>query len=155
MELAATEEIFLPRARAWIALSDFAAFEALLAERDVGLSRVAEGDSSGLGTRWHGAATIESVRWPFAAEVTEIQAPSALRLEMASGGIEGALAVELHEAGAERSRADVRLALGARGVRARLVLQPLKLAQGRLEARFGRAVASFARRLEARAASSA
>jgi len=155
MEFAAVEEIALPPASAWVALSDFGAFEALLAERGVELSRVTGEEQPGLGTKWEGAATVEGVRWPFTAEVTGIDAAGALRLDMASGGVAGALAVRLERSGAERSRAAVRLTLRARSVRARLVLQPLKLAHGRLEERFGRAVARLARRLESHAASSA
>jgi hypothetical protein len=71
-------------------------------------------------------------------------------LALTSAGLEGDLSVSLTEGKAGRTHVDVGLALSARTVRARIFLQPLKLAHATLQARFASRLGKLARAMERR-----
>ena len=150
MRLYATEELKLPPKRAWAEATNFSGFEKLLIDRGAELARSAEPDPPGLGTRWQGSFAYNGKRREVAAEVTRYEPPHAMLIVLESAGLDGQLQVALAEGRHGRTHLDVTLDLAARTMRARVFLQPLKLAHATLEARFAARLAKLARAMEKR-----
>ena len=150
MRLHATEELKLPIRLAWMEVTNFAGFEALLRERGAELERSEEPDPPGLGTRWQGSFEYGGKRRDMTAEVVRFAPPHEMEIALVSAGLDGELRVTLVEGKAGRTHIDVTVDLAARTMRARLFLQPLKLAHATLQARFAGRVGKLARAMEKR-----
>ncbi|KPQ10452.1 MAG: Polyketide cyclase / dehydrase and lipid transport [Rhodobacteraceae bacterium HLUCCA09] len=150
MRLHATEELKLPQRRAWAEVTNFGGFEKLLRDRGAELERSAEPQPPGLGTRWQGSFEYSGKRREITAEVTRYEPPHALHLQLTSAGLDGEFAVTLTEGKGGRTHIDVGLDLAARTMRARIFLQPLKLAHATLQARFATRLGKLARAMEKR-----
>ncbi len=150
MRLHATEELKLPLKLAWMEVTNFAGFEALLRERGGDLVRSEEPNPPGLGTRWQGSFDYGGKRREMTAELVRFAPPHEMEIALASAGLDGTLQVTLMEGKAGRTHLDVSVDLAARTMRARIFLQPLKLAHATLQARFAGRVGKLARAMEKR-----
>jgi hypothetical protein len=148
MDLRAREELKLPLARAWAEVTNVAGFEKLLRDRGAQLERSAEPDPPGLGTTWTGSFEARGQRREVSAEITRFDAPEALDMALQSAGLEGVLQVRLAEAGKSRTEVAVTLTLAARTLKAKIFMQPMKLAHGTMQDRFAGRVSRLARALE-------
>jgi len=148
MRLQAREELKLPLTRAWAEVTNVAGFEKLLRDRGAELARSAAPDPPGLGTTWTGSFEARGQRREVSAEITRFDAPEALDMALRSAGLEGVLEVRLADAGRGRTAVAVTLTLAARTLKAKVFMQPMKLAHGTIQERFAGRVAKLARALE-------
>lgn len=150
MKLFAEEDVALSADRTWSEIARFEAYEALLAERGAVLVRT-PADGTGLGTQWAGEYPINARATPVSAEIVRCDPPQALTLDLAGGGLGGALEVGVAALSADTCRVSVSLTFEARSLPGRLLLQPMKLGHAKLEQRLADRLAHLARGLEAKA----
>lgn len=150
MELHASEGVKLPIRLAWAEATNFAGFEKLIRDRGGAVTRSAEPAPPGLGTQWEGSFTYSGKVRDVSAEVVRFDAPHHLHLAITSAGLAGMAKIELADLGQRKTQVSVRLTLEARTLKARIFLQPLKLAHATLEARFAKGIARLARGMEKR-----
>lgn len=150
MKLSATTEMKMPPKRAYRELTDFGAFETLLAERGAELVRSSEPDPPGPGTRWEGTVPFNGVARDVTVEVTEAVPDARLCFALTGPGLEGTAEIALTEASKRATRVAVEVNVTPRTMRGRILIQPLKLAHATLEARFADRVDRLARAIEKR-----
>jgi len=150
MDLTASTEVKLAPRRAWAEITDFDGLERLLRDRGAEIARAPEPDPPGVGTRWEGAFDYSGTRREGTARVVALEPERHLRLALQSAGLEGQADIRLAQVAATRCRIDLALHIEARTLRARLFLQPLRLAHGTLEARLAARLGKIARAIEAR-----
>ncbi|PWJ22375.1 SRPBCC family protein [Jannaschia seohaensis] len=151
MQFTATEEIAAPIDAVWARVTDFDGFAAAIRKRGGKVER--KGDAAyGPGAAWTGAAEVLGKVRKVEVQVTRMDVPERLKLAAQAEGLDIDLTVKLEALSEARTRLTISSTATARSVRAKVVLQPIKLAQGKLAERFAGRVAGFARRIEAESA---
>lgn len=150
MQFRTTEDIRLPIRLAWTEVTNFNGFEKLIRERGGEVTRSDTPHPPGLGTRWDGRFSYSGKVRDVSGEVIRFDAPHHLGLSLLSAGLQGTLTIELADLGQRRTQLSVVLTLEARGLKARIFLQPLKLAHATMQARFAKGIAKLARAMERR-----
>jgi len=150
MEIITREDIEAPVDFVFGQVTDFQTFERQAMRRGADVKRRDRLPAPGKGSGWDVIFKFRGKDRRLAAEVTQFEAPVLLRLDTASGGIDGVTMVELVPLARTRTRLTTRTTLGATGLTAKLLLQSLRLARGTLTRRMQGRVASFAADVEAR-----
>lgn len=151
MDLKATEEIAVPIDVAWRGITEFDRFEEALRRQEVTLHR--EGQEVGEGTTWEAEFPFMGRTLKATASVARMESPRLLRLEGQGTGIIGYAEIALTQLDEERCRADVSAGLKAKAIGAQVILQPLRVAKGRLQEQLAERVGRIARRVEEQYAS--
>lgn len=147
MKLSGREDIDAPIANVWAAVSDFDAYELLALRRGVEVTRI--GVLPGLS--WQTAFQLRGKRRQVKLRLQKMERPTHLGFDFTSAPVEGNGQVELIELGPNRTRLMVSTEVKPRTLAARLFLQSLKLARGRVNRRFNQRLEKLARLVEARA----
>ncbi|TFL18802.1 SRPBCC family protein [Jannaschia formosa] len=151
MQFTATEEIAAPIDAVWARVTDFDGFAEALRTRGGKAERQDEGPV-GPGSAWTGAAEIMGKIRFVEVTVTRMDVPTGLGIAAHAEGIDIVLDVTLEALSQARTRLTVTTQAAATSIRAKVLLQPLKLAHGTIEERYRGRVAGFARRIEGKAA---
>lgn len=140
MKLTAITDLDAPAGYVYACLADHGAWEREAADRGVEVRRPADMPLSGLGAGWR-------VKVPFRGQPVDILLrldqqvpPERLGFAMQSKAIEGEFVLTVIELSQRRSRLQVMLEVKARTLAARLLLNTLALARGRVQARFDKRV---------------
>lgn len=160
MKLNARQDIDAAPAAVFRALADFDHWERAALRRGVDVQRTDPGaDTAALPVS---APRAEPPPWPVAGmawrigfswrgrprrlafDLAAIDVPHALRFAGASAAAEGTLAIDVVALGARRTRLSMSLEVKPRTLAARLFIQSLRLARGRVATRFDNAVAFVA-----------
>lgn len=144
MKVSARVDIDLPRAVVFAAASDLAAAEARLADRGVEVVRVADRVPPGPGIAWTARARLRGRVRDVASELTVFDPPEGLAIRSRIGGMTAMLDVRFVALAAARTRVIVGMDLRADTLKARLVLQALRLGKGRLRGRLERGLSVWA-----------
>lgn len=144
MKVSARIDLDLPRATVFAAASDFAAAEARLAARGVEIRRVADRTPPGPGIAWTARARLRGRTRDIASEVTELDPPQGLTIRSQIGGMVATFDVRVVALSADRTRVIAGLDLRATTMKARVILQALRLAKGRIRGRMERGLAAWA-----------
>ncbi|MEL6203835.1 MAG: SRPBCC family protein [Pseudomonadota bacterium] len=164
MDFHAEIEIDLPQADVWSVVSDFETVEALVADRGGRLDRLeghhhgaatADGHTPGLGTAWNGMFPVKGREIEFRAEVVRFEAPERLDLEIEGNGLTGESELALADGAEGGTLMRIRVKIEGHSLRAKVFLQPLRLAHGALQTRFAERMGNIARSIEAMAAAKA
>ena len=151
MRFEAEERVDAPAEWAFARLSDTAAIEA--AARRRGLEVVREGPpAAAAGAAWRVGFPLGGARREARVTVAEHEPPRRMRLSADAGGVAGDLVVEVVPEGPDACRLAVSADLAGSGLRGRAMMQPLRLARGRIGERFARAVEDAAAALSRRRA---
>ncbi len=150
MQFSAREDIDVPIDTVFAMLSDFDRFERLAMRRGADVRRMPHADLTG--TTWETEFKLRGRLRQFTIVLEECDAPTLMRFEATSKGMRGSTVIELLALSSRRTRMDVRLALAAKTLPARLVLQSLKLGQTRFRRQFQQRFRDFAREMEDRTA---
>lgn len=148
MDLSATKEIALPIAIVWQEVTHFEQFEEGLRRREVTLER-SEGDVS-MGTSWTAHFPLAGRTLKAKAHVVRLEAPHAVRLEGQGTGIDGYADVRLEAASEATTRITLQTGLKAKAIGAQVILQPLRLARGKLQGQLDAQLERIARGMEQR-----
>jgi len=134
----------LPRAMVFSAASDFAAVEARLSERGVEVTRVADRVPPGAGIAWTARARLRGRVRDIATELEGFDPPQGLSIRSRIGGMTVMSDARFVALAAGRTRVIVGLDMRADTLKARLVLQALRLGKARLRGRLERTLSAWA-----------
>ncbi len=148
MELKTCQDIAAPIDVAWRRITQFEQFEEGLRRQDVVLHRADPDTDVRVGTLWDAEVPMMGRTLTAKATVVRMEAPHLLRLEGRGTGIDGHAEITLTALDDGHTRADVTAGLKARALGAQVILQPLRVARGRLEEQFAARVERIARRIE-------
>ena len=143
MKLSGREDIDAPIAKVWSVVTDFDALELLALRRGVEVSRTGVVPA----ISWKTAFDLRGKRRKVQIRLQRLERPSHLGVSFTSSPAEGSGLLELIELGPNRTRMTVSVEVKPRTLAARLLLQSLKLARGRVNKRFNQRLAQFARQV--------
>ncbi len=131
-------------------LTDFDGWEALARAKGAQIMRQdpAGRMQAGEGSRWEGSFIFKGKTRNGVLVLREACASERLAMQADGRGIGGDLLVEITPIGAGRSRLSVQGELRPKSLAARLFVQSLRLAKGRVQAKLNKRVADYGRRLE-------
>ena len=150
MELTTEQDIDAPIDRIFAELSDFDAMERRAIRHGATVHRESEGGPDGCGMRWHARAQFRGKPHDLDVSVVAIETPELLQLETRTGGLEARCVIELVALSDARTRVTVSVALKAKTLSARLLVQSIKLAKGEIDRKFRKRMAGYAEQIEAR-----
>lgn len=133
-------------------LTDFEGWEALARAKGAHITRQdpAERMQAGEGSRWEGSFIFKGKTRDGVLVLRTLRASERLAMQAEGRGIGGDLLVEITPINATRSRLSVQGELRPKSLAARLFVQSLRLAKGRVQAKLNKRLADYGRRLEAK-----
>jgi hypothetical protein len=143
MKVSARIDLDLPQASVFAAASDFDALEARIAARGIEIARVADCTPPGPGLAWAARARLRGRLRDVASELTALDTPRGLTIQSRIGGMVATFEVRVIALAAGRTRVITGLDLRATTLKARVVLQALRLGKGRIRARMERGLAAW------------
>lgn len=147
MKLTSREDIEAPIALVHSALTDFDHFETAAQRRGAEVIR----DSEDGKLRWFTSFMFRQKRRNVTIALSRHEAPALLVFSFDSPNLSGEVTVELMTLGPKRTRKTTALDVRPKTLAARILMQPLKLARGRVLRRYRKRAAQFAALLETRA----
>ena len=147
MKFSTREDIEAPITHVFARVTDFSNFERRALRAGAHISRSDEGPV-GIGTSWTVLFTFRGRERSVASTLTELTEPTDLKVESVSDGMTVETNVALVALSPGRTRLMVGMELRARTLTARLLLQSMKLAKGKLQKRFKARVLNFAEEIE-------
>ncbi len=132
MKFKVSEDIDAPLSFVWAQLTNFDGFESDARGRGAELTRVGNWNTPAKGVEWRGAATIRGKRRPITAKITDFQREDLCLIESRVGGMDCSYEMTFVELSPVLTRVSSTLDLSAQTLTARLFLQTMKLARGRV-----------------------
>lgn len=132
MKFKVSEDVDAPADITWARFTDFTGIEAEALGRGAELSRVGNWASPTAGCGWRGSAKIRGRVRPVASEISVLDGPERCEIKTTVGGMEAVYDMTFLELRPDMTRVQVTLDLSANTLSARLALQTLKLARGRV-----------------------
>lgn len=151
MEFQAKEDIEAPIDKVFAILSDVNGMERQALRRGIKVRRTTPEEAPDAGMRWNAGFKFRGRDMTADVLLSRFEPPEALAFEGQSGGLETAFDVDLTALSPGRTRMSVTAMLSPKTLSARLLVQSLKLAKGRVTRKFSVRVAQFAKTLEERA----
>ena len=136
-------------------LTDFEALERRAMRRGITVRRGFRGAEPGLGDGWEATFRFRGKNRTANVTLEEFDAPQYLRFGGKSGGLQTETQIELVPLSSNSTRVNVLFKMTPNTLSARLLVQSFKLARSRINKRFKKRMASFAREIESRVAKSA
>ncbi len=150
MKLSTQQDIEAPIEKVFAAVSDFDKFEKTLMQRGAKIERADALDAPAPGMAWDINFGFRGRQREAKATIEELSGPDTVKAVAVSSGVHGYLDVELKAISEDRTRMKVGLDMRPKTLPARVLIQSLKLAQGKIKTRFKNRVANFAKDIEAR-----
>ncbi|WP_180287462.1 SRPBCC family protein [Puniceibacterium antarcticum] len=150
MNFTAQEDIKAPLDQVFAELSDFEAILAAVTQQGGEVQRTDDGDATGVGSRWSSAFELNDKMREITVTLTEYVPPNAMAFVAVSAGIELQARVDLVALTSVETRVDVVVDMLPKTMSARLLMQPMKLARGKLADKFQSRVKTYAKELETR-----
>jgi carbon monoxide dehydrogenase subunit G len=148
MRFTTREDIEVPVAEVFAALTDFDRFEREALRRGAEVERGGDLASPGTGRSWVVRFRHRGRDRELSTGIDTWDPPKGFSTLGRIGGFEGRMVIDLTELSPRRTRLRVDLEVKARSLTARLMLQSLKLAKASLSNRFKARFHGFARQLE-------
>ena len=148
MKLSNRQDIEAPIESVYAAASDFAAIERMMAKRGVLVEPDPVSPTSGPGKRWTARAAWRGREHVIRSELVSVDPGQGYAIESISGGVVCMTVVDLVALSRTRTRLLVSMELRPTTLSARLLLQSLRLAKGRLAGRLKMRMGEFAQRME-------
>jgi len=149
MKLSTREDIEAPIDFVFARVTDFEAFERRALRQGAHVTRQGTGDAA-VGTVWDVSFQFRERQRNLQATLVQLDPPHDLKIESISDGLTAHTDVQLVALSPGRTRVIVGLEMRARTLTARLLLQSLKLAKGKLTKRFKARVLDYAEDVEDR-----
>ncbi|MFY2823189.1 SRPBCC family protein [Ruegeria sp. MALMAid1280] len=150
MQFTAREDIEAPINAVFEMVADFERFERMAMRRGIEVRRLSGHMGVVPGTQWETEFKLRGKPRQVAIEMAECDAPSLLRFDAISKGMNGVTIIEFLALSQRRTRLSVDMSLAARSLPARLLLQSLRLGQARFRRQFQLRLNEFAREIEER-----
>ncbi|TCO71958.1 SRPBCC family protein [Rhodovulum euryhalinum] len=149
MKFSTREDIGLPIEEVFAVISDFDRLERAAMRRGAEITRLDSLEAPGPGMAWTARFTFRGKRRALHSELTTFLPPENLVVQSTVNDLTGVSTLDLLRLAPQRTRLAVAVDLRPQSFQARLLLQTLHLAKGRMSERFKSGVARFARELEA------
>jgi hypothetical protein len=127
-----SEDVDAPADMTWARFTDFSGIEADAKGRGAELARVGNWGMPDVGCCWRGTVKVRGRARPLTSEIIVMKAPERAEIQTIIGGMEASYEMTLLELRPDMTRVQVTLDLSASTLSARLALQTLKLARGRV-----------------------
>jgi hypothetical protein len=150
MKLSTRDDIEAPLDFVFAELSDFEGWETAALRRGADVVRADARRGSGVGMGWKVQFVYRGKPRAMTIHLTDLAAPTRLAFQGEATTVEGGMTIELVELSARRTRVVVGTEVKPRTLAARLVLQSLKLAKGKVQKKFDTRVAQLCRDIENR-----
>jgi len=150
MELSGSQDIEAPIDFVFDAITDFDGFTRHALRRGVEVARIDDLDGPVEGMAWKTAFDFRGKRRKMRIKITRCSRPNFLSAHSRMPGMETEFDAELVALSRTRTRLAIRLELKPQSLAARLLVQSLKLARGRLKKRLGKRLSTFAKQTEER-----
>jgi hypothetical protein len=150
MRLNRREDIEAPQAFVFRMLADFDHWERAALRRGADVQRLDVLEVPGPGMGWKAAFRFRGKDRKVTLRLVDWQPDQAMAFRFQSPNVEGRLAVDLVQMSPRRTRLALAAEIVPRSIAARLVLQGLRLARGRVERRIADRLAQFAAQVEER-----
>ena len=142
------EDIEAPIDAVFRAVSNFNAFERSALRRGARVQRVDRKTHPSTSIAWDVGFSFRGKKRDMLVELTEYDAPNRILAQSLSGGLEGEVSVELVTLSKNRTRMAIDLEIKPKTLSARLMVQSMRLAKGKLTKRYRLKVADFANDIE-------
>lgn len=149
MKFSTREDIEAPIAFVYAQVSDFDAFTRRALRHGADVKQEHTGDLV-VGAQWHVDFDFRGRRRKMQARITRLDAPNSYEIETVSDGMTALSEVTLVALSPRRTRLAFSIDVRARTLTAKLLLQSMKLAKGKLTKRFKARVLDFAEEIEDR-----
>lgn len=149
MKFASKEDIEAPIDQVFRMVSDFDNLERQAMRRGADIRRMGAAEK-GVGMEWLAKFAFRGREREVKIEIVEYEPPHSIVADSVSGGLEAECRIDLVALSRRRTRLSVELELKPQTLSARLLVQSLKLAKGRMTKRFHLRMAEYARDLEDR-----
>ncbi len=145
MKLHSRETYPVPAERAFAALTDFEALTGVLKGHGVQVAEFAPGWPDGTETRWQLGIGVKGMHRSVKMHVSEVRTGEGMTLSYESDGIFGDVIADIAPVDAQSCVIAYTIGIEARGIAAKLMLQPLRVAQGTMEQKLHGRVVNFTR----------
>lgn len=149
MKLNATEDVDAPMGVVWERFTDFLAFENEAQGRGADLTCVGDWSSAAPGAKWRGEIPVRGKKRLIEGEITQYAEGEICGVESHIGGMDYLYELSFVQLSPEATRVTVTLDLAAKTLSARLLLQTMKLARGRIQQKLQALLARQANAAEA------
>lgn len=149
MKFKVTEDVDAPRAMVWARLTDFSQMEQDARGRGATVTRVGNWTALAEGVEWRGEVTVRGKVRPLSAKVARLLPEDLCLIESRIGGMNCLYEIGFVAVTPEVTRVSVVLDLSAQTLTARLILQTMKLARGRVMQRLQGMIARQGNAVEA------
>jgi hypothetical protein len=132
MKFKVSEDVDAPQGMVWAAFTDFSSFESDARGRGATLTRVGNWASTAEGVEWRGEVTIRGKARAITSKVTRLVPQELCVVESRIGGMDSHYEMSFIPLSQEVTRVAIMLDLSANTLTARLLLQTMKLARGKV-----------------------
>lgn len=150
MKLSGRTDIGAPVAFVHAALADFEGWERSAMRRGADVNRTDKLRVPGVGMTWQARFAWRGRERQLRVRLQELTPLKGLGLDFDGPSVEGTLRIELVELAMRRTRMLMQVEVKPRTLAARLFVQSMKLAKGRVQRRYDARLESIAREIEAR-----
>ncbi|QYZ70437.1 SRPBCC family protein [Neotabrizicola shimadae] len=151
MNFAAKQDIEAPAERVWASLTDFAGWERAALRRGAEVTRTDRLAAPGAGMAWQARFDFRGQRREISMRLVEMDPGARMVFQGESRLFTGEVVLDLVEMSARSSRLHVKAEIKPKTLSARIMLQSLKLAKGRVQKRIEARLADFAAGFDGRA----
>lgn len=149
MKFKVSEDVDAPRSMVWDRLTDFSTVEQDARGRGATITRVGNWTDTAEGVEWRGEVTVRGKVRPLSAKVARLVPEEMCLIESRIGGMACVYEMSFVALTPEVTRVSVVLDLSAQTLTARLILQTMKLARGRVMQRLQGMIARQGNAVEA------
>ncbi|ROU01185.1 SRPBCC family protein [Histidinibacterium lentulum] len=149
MQFSVREDIEAPVDVVFARFSDFAHFERVALRRGAEVDRMDPSLRAEAGARWMVRFKFRGKSREVLIRIAEMDPPNGYTIATTSNGIEGVTTAEFVPLSPARTRLTFAAELKPRTLPARIVMQSLKLAKGRMDERLRTRITDYARDIEA------
>lgn len=151
MNLSSQQTIDRPCEDVYAIVTDFDAFEGLLRDMGVRVSRLDGPEPPQLGARWKAEFSWQRRSFDARAELVMIEPNTCYAVESKTEGIECMAVVDVEAISANQTRLFVSFDLSATTLKSKIFLQTLKVTAGSINRRLDKRLEGLARRIEKQA----
>jgi uncharacterized protein YndB with AHSA1/START domain len=150
MQLTKTQDIEAPRDAVFAALTDVDSWERTAMRRGVDVQRLDQSPRATPGMTWRAVYPFRGKRREVTVHITRLDPGQTVGVLAEGAALSAQARIDLTALSPRRTRAVLTVEVTARTLGARLFLQSLRLAPGRIRQKFDSRVAQFAAEIEAR-----
>lgn len=132
MKFKVSEDVDAPADITWARFTDFSGVEAEIRGRGAELSRVGNWSEAAAGCAWRGQVTVRGRLRPITSEISALQIPERCEITTTVGGMDAVYEMTFLQLRPDMTRVQGVLDVSAKSLSARLALQTMKLARGRI-----------------------